>query len=192
MTANSTITALISDIQSVTDEAQTSFAHLSGEQLNWKQSLQQWSIGQCLDHLVTSNNTYFPTFEKVIRGEQRATLWERMPLLPGFFGKTLIKSLGPLSTRKLKAPQAFRPASSRVDGEIVNHFIAQQHRLTEYIKASGKPQLLETIISSPASGLVTYSLLDAYRIIVVHERRHMLQAQKVMAANGFPQQPSAS
>jgi DinB superfamily len=187
MTETSTITTLILGLQSVAAEARASFTHLSEEQLNWKQSPQQWSIGQCLDHLVTANETYFPIFEKVMKGEQQATLWERMPLLPSFFGKMLIKSLEPSSSRKLKAPQAFLPASSNIAGEIVTRFIAQQHRLTEYIKASGKLELLKTIISSPASGLVTYSLLDAYRIILVHERRHMLQAQRVMASDGFPQ-----
>jgi hypothetical protein len=34
--------------------------------------------------------------------------------------------------------------------------------------------------------IVVYSALDACRIIVVHERRHFAQAQRVMAAPGFP------
>ncbi len=36
------------------------------------------------------------------------------------------------------------------------------------------------------SRLVTYSLMDAYRIIVVHEQNHFVQAKRVMEWPGFP------
>jgi hypothetical protein len=91
---------LIAGFESVTAEARSSFANLSVQQFNWKQSSQQWSIAQCLDHLFTANNAYFPIFESVIKGEHRATLWERLPLLPRFFGNVLIQSLEPTSTPK--------------------------------------------------------------------------------------------
>ncbi len=58
-------------------EAEQSFGHLSVRQLNSKPHPEQWSVGQCLHHLVTSNSTYFPIFEKIIAGEKGATLWER-------------------------------------------------------------------------------------------------------------------
>jgi hypothetical protein len=32
----------------------------------------------------------------------------------------------------------------------------------------------------------TYSLMDAYRIVVVHEQNHLAQARGVMASPGFP------
>ena len=33
---------------------------------------------------------------------------------------------------------------------------------------------------------VTYSLMDAYTILVFHERRHFMQAGRVLQAEGFP------
>jgi hypothetical protein len=44
------------------------------------------------------------------------------------------------------------------------------------------------VVTSPAvsAGFVTYSLLDAYRIIVVHEQRHFQQAKRVTDERGFP------
>jgi hypothetical protein len=44
----------------------------------------------------------------------------------------------------------------------------------------------ETIITSPFASVVVYSLLDAFRLIVAHERRHFAQAQRVMETAGFP------
>jgi hypothetical protein len=42
------------------------------------------------------------------------------------------------------------------------------------------------VITSPALSIVTYSLMDAYRVIVVHEKRHVLQAKRVMEEPAFP------
>jgi hypothetical protein len=36
------------------------------------------------------------------------------------------------------------------------------------------------------SALVIYSLIDACRIIVVHEQNHFVQARRVMELPGFP------
>ena len=36
------------------------------------------------------------------------------------------------------------------------------------------------IVTSPAASAITYSLMDAYRIIVVHEQRHFQQAKRVL------------
>jgi hypothetical protein len=41
-------------------------------------------------------------------------------------------------------------------------------------------------VTSPVSPVATYSLLDAYRILVAHERKHFEQARRVMQTEGFP------
>ena len=54
------------------------------------------------------------------------------------------------------------------------------------MRATDGADLRGTIVTSPVSPLVTYSLLDAYRIMVAHGRRHFEQAQRVTEAAGFP------
>ena len=46
--------------------------------------------------------------------------------------------------------------------------------------------LEKIVITSPAAGVVIYSLMDAYRLIVVHEQRHFQQAKRVTEETGFP------
>ena len=41
-------------------------------------------------------------------------------------------------------------------------------------------------MTSPFLGIVTYSVLDGWRLIVAHERRHVAQAKRVMGSAGFP------
>ena len=52
--------------------------------------------------------------------------------------------------------------------------------------AATPPEALSTNVTSPVSRVITYSLLNAYRIVVVHEHLHLRQARAVAASAGFP------
>lgn len=180
------MTNFLAEATRLAAEVKRSFECLSPQQLNWKPHPEQWSIGQCLHHLVIANESFFTTFETVLKGEKKAALWERMPLLPSLFGKLVIKAVSPESATKLKAPKAFRPSSSNIDARIVADFGDRQSRLIEKMKASARLKLESTIITSPATSLITYSLRDAFKIILAHERRHVSQARRVMELKDFP------
>jgi len=183
---NAELETLIRDAGTIAAEARSSFGNLSAQQLNWKPSAERWSIAQCFDHLITSNKGYFPILESLLNRKKKTTFWERMPLLPGLAGKLLIKSLDPASTRKLKAPKSFEPAKSDISETIIEDFVTQQRKLIEGMKATAHLNLERIVITSPALSVMTYSLMDAYRIIVVHERRHLQQAKRVAEVSGFP------
>lgn len=95
----SDLKAVISSANKIADETKATFGNLSVSQLNWKPSPERWSVAQCFDHLITSNQGYFPIIEEVLAGKKR-TLWQSMPFLPALAGRLLIKSLDPSSTRK--------------------------------------------------------------------------------------------
>ena len=189
MTSNQAehLAGLISSANAIADETLASFGALTTRQLNWKPGSDQWSVAQCFDHLVTATGAYFPIFEKVLSGEKRNTFWERLPWLPDFWGKMLIKAVAPESPRKLKAPKIFRPSSSNVDGGIIGRFVDQQSQVIRYMKATEGLNLEEIKVTSPVSNLIAYSLMDAYRIIINHEKRHFLQAVRVSKMEGFPE-----
>jgi hypothetical protein len=177
--------SLIAATNSIASETTDTFGRLTPAQLNWKPSAERWSVAQCFDHLLSSNNGYFPIIDNVLAGQQR-TLWQSMPVLPGFMGKLLIKSLDPASTRKLKTPKSFAPSQSDIRASVLDDFIAQQATIVDKMKATENLELDKIIISSPVTSVVTYSLMDAYRVIVVHERRYFQQAQRVTEESGFP------
>ena len=54
------------------------------------------------------------------------------------------------------------------------------------MKATEHLNLEKIVVTSPAAAAITYSLMDAYRIIVVHEQRHFQQAKRVIQESGFP------
>jgi hypothetical protein len=180
------LSGLVSAANAINEETLAGFGDLTAPQLNWKPGPDQWSVAQCFDHLLTANEAFFPIFEKVLSGEKKTTFWESLPWLPAVWGKMLIKAVAPESKRKLKAPKIFHPSSSRVDGAIIRRFIDQQNQVIMYMRATEDLDLEKIIISSPVTNLITYSLMDAYRIIVNHEQRHLLQAMRVSEMDGFP------
>ena len=177
--------SLISSANKIADEAKSNFGNLSASQLNWKPSPERWSVAQCFDHLITTNSGYFPIIEEVLAGKKRS-FWQSMPVLPGLTGRLLIKALDPSSTRKIKAPKRFEPAQSDISGSVIDDFVDQQARMVETMKATEDLDLEKIVITSPAAAVVTYTLMDAYRIIVVHEQRHFQQARRVTEETAFP------
>jgi hypothetical protein len=180
------LSELVAKANAILNEILADFSRLSEQQLNWKPDTNQWSIAQCFDHLVTANRAYFPIFETILKREKQNTFWESLPWLPAFWGKMLIKAVAPESARKLKAPTVFHPSSSRIDGAVIQRFIDQQNQVIGYLKATEGLDVEKVIISSPVTKFITYSLLDAYRIIINHERRHLNQASRVLERTGFP------
>ena len=183
---NNDVGSLVKQIETIAVDTERVFGSLSPTQLNWKPSAERWSVGQCFDHLINSNRGYLPIIDSVIAGKKESSVWQKLPVLPGVWGKLLIKSLDPSSTRKIKAPKKFEPAQSDVNGSVIHDFVAQQATITEKMRATATMDLERIVITSPAVSVVAYSLMDAYRIIAVHEQRHFQQAQRVTQETGFP------
>lgn len=177
---------LIAEAHAISNDVKSSFAALTPEQLNWKPDENSWSVAQCLDHLIVINRPYLDIIDNVTAGRYPKTFLHRLPLLPGILGKLLIKSLAPESTRKLKASAKYMPSASSIDAGIVQSFLDSQNLLVEKMKSTRGLDLDTIVITSPVASVVAYSLLDAFRIIVVHEQRHMAQAGRVMQSAGFP------
>ena len=53
----------ISDTESVIKDF-GKFKTLSESQINWKPSPENWSIAECVDHLIVTNKLYLKEFEK--------------------------------------------------------------------------------------------------------------------------------
>src|SRR5687768_3477918 len=123
---NTELESIVSQANAIATDAESVFGSLTTEQLNWKPSVERWSVAQCFDHLITSNKGYLPIIDDVLKGQKKSSIWQKLPFFPGLWGKMLIKSLDPAQTRKMKAPKRFQPSQSDVSGSIIHDFVAQQ------------------------------------------------------------------
>ena len=181
-----TIPEITAEIKIVIATAKTDFAHLSYEQLNWKPNADSWSVGQCLHHLVQSADAYKPIFIELINKKQSSNFWRSVPFLPSLFGKEILKAVAPIRNKKGKTFSVFEPAQSNLSLDLIDRleeklktFSLLANQLTNY-------DLKKTIVTSPVSKVVNYSLLDALNIVTVHNYRHFNQAKEVMGMSEFP------
>src|SRR5215471_11962309 len=185
-TTMNNLSEIIAETEQVRTKVRVAFGALSEHQINWKPSAGNWSIAQCLEHLMLLNTRYFPIIEDVLSAKRKASLLERAPVLPAFFGRFVLASVQPGAKLKVKARLAFAPSSTPIDLGILVRFSSHQEELIRLMKASAALPIGKIIITSVVSRYVTYSLLDAYRILVAHEQRHLQQAERLMRLPGFP------
>lgn len=183
--SNKNMSEIISELQTISENAQKTFGELSGEQINWRPSETGWSVGQCFDHLIKSNELFFDELDKIGSGNRKNSFLESFSPLSGFFGGFLIKSLKK-DERKFKAPTQKIVPPSEIDANIIEIFAAHQTELAEKIKKTENADWNKTKVTSPFFSLATYSLSDGYTAIVEHEKRHFRQAKRVMQTEGFP------
>lgn len=183
---NAYLSEVLSTLDRMTNEYEKELGTLNAAQLNWKPNPTSWSVGQCVDHIVTTNRLYFKIFDTLLNGTKSSNFWEKVPFLPSFFGKFLIKTTQPIIDKKNKTLKVFEPSKSEIPNDILNTFYGNQKVLIDYVKRSDSVDHENTIVTSPATKIITYSLHDVCIILSGHEERHLNQARNVMKLDGFP------
>jgi hypothetical protein len=186
MTDPSFIDKYESSMKLAAGKVREQLAGLSDTQLNWKPGPDTWSAGQCLEHLIVSNSTYFPTFEKIARGEYKMSTWERWSPLSGIWGRMLANQLQEEVKMKMKTPAVFEPTHSHLDVSVFKRFDDHLHTFAGHLQSFRSMDLDRIVITSPAASMITYSLRHAIMILVPHLHRHINQAIRLKSATGFP------
>jgi hypothetical protein len=177
---------LTNNLKAISDDARSSFGHLSGERLNWKPSEKSWSVAQCLDHLILTNSEFFGEMDQIIAGTRKNSFFENYSPFSGMFGRFLINAVTE-GSRAAKAPSQRIVPPSDVPADIVEKYCEHQAEMIEKIGKTGDVDWQKTIVTSPFLAVFTYSLADAYVVLVEHSKRHINQAKRVMQAEGFPE-----
>jgi len=173
-------------LEDIAREAQTAFGGLGTTQLNWRPDQTRWSVGQCFEHLFTTNRMIARRTEEALDHARPRTIWQRLPVLPRLFGRLLIQSQAPSDTRKFKAPPAAQPSASGVAADVVTRFIQQQRESAARVLTIDQRAAAGAIMTSPFFDFITYSVLDGLRLMIAHNRRHFEQALRVTQSSGFP------
>ena len=180
---------IISKLQTISADTQKTFGKLSAEQINWKSSETGWSVGQCFEHLIKSNELFYDKLDEIADGKHKHSLLENLSPLSGFFGNLLISSLKK-DGRKFKAPTQKIVPPSEIDPNIVEIFAAHQSELIGKIRRIETADWNKIKVTSPFMKLITYKLNDGFQIVVEHEKRHFRQAERVIQTSSFPQSRS--
>ncbi len=177
---------IVSELKTISEDAKKSFGELSPEHINWKPSVECWSIGQCFEHLIKANELFYDKLDEIAGGKQKHSLLEKFSPMSGFFGNLMISSLKK-DERKYKAPTKKIVPPSEIDPHIIELFAAHQSELIEKIRRTETSNWSKIKVTSPFMKFMTYCLSDGFNIVVEHEKRHLRQAERVLQHENFPQ-----
>lgn len=155
------------------------FSSLTEDQFNFQPSPDKWSIGQCLLHLVKTNKSYFPIYERLSGDSYHPNFFEKTGWFSGFWEKFFINGVDPKNIKKMKAPAAIQPAQSNIDKEIIHKLVEQNAKIASYFQALQAKGIDKVIVSSPFAKFIVYNAACTFDIIALHEQRHLQQALRV-------------
>lgn len=179
------ITGITSALKQVAVDARANFGNLASEQLNWKPGEKSWSVGQCFEHIIKTNEQFYPEFDKLATGTRKNNFIESYSPLTGFLGRFLIKAVSE-DSKKAKAPSQKIVPPSEITADIIDRFASHIDEVSQKLEACSSADRKKTVVTSPFLAIFTYTLDDAYTVLVEHTKRHFRQAKRVVEAEGFP------
>jgi uncharacterized damage-inducible protein DinB len=145
----------------------------------------KWSVAQVLEHLNMYNRYYLPLIERsMIHITKDTNAW----FIPGFFGDYFTKMMMPTNVyevkNKMKAIKGYTPSRGINVENVFNEFQQHQNKLLQLLEVARRRNLNTIRIPLSISKLIRLKLGDAFRFIIAHEQRHMMQARNTIKAVG--------
>ncbi|HYR28694.1 MAG TPA: DinB family protein [Thermoanaerobaculia bacterium] len=140
-----------------------------------------WSAAECLSHLSISTEMFLPVLRKAI-DDAKARGWksERKPSMD-MLGRLLRWFLEPPIRKRVATAAPFVPKSVRAKAEAFGEFSTLQSKLVDLVQEASGLDLKRMKIVSPFDKRVKYNVYSAFLILVAHQRRHLWQAEQVIA-----------
>lgn len=138
-----------------------------------------WSAAQCVDHLNVTLRRYLPAIEAAIRQGGREGPVASGPFPLGWLERWFVRQIEPPVGRRFKAPPSFQPEASPTPGRVEREFRDLRRRFRELLGVASGLDLLKLRVPSPVFSWFRISLHAAFAVMIAHDRRHLLQAERV-------------
>lgn len=159
---------------------------LRPDQMTWRPDESSWSIAECISHLTVTVTRYLPMLDAAIEKGVASGKKVKGPFRHGFLSRYFVRMLEPPPSRRFKAPKAFLPPMDLDASKVVPEFLAAHDQLVERVQRANGLDLSRIKVQSPAMALLRLSLGKGLELMAAHARRHLWQAERVMANPNFP------
>jgi len=175
---------LASALNANDDSAKQLLAGLTEQQLNWQPAPTSWSIGQCLDHLCATTDAYLPPLIAALKNKPDSPVDD---LRLGWFGGWFFRSFVEPSptTKRASAPPKIRPASN-VNLSVLDRFLSGNQSCRELLLTARNKNVNRVRFWNPFVPGLRFTVATGLETIPAHQRRHLLQAERVRNSPSFP------
>jgi hypothetical protein len=174
------------DFRDVAREARVVAQGLSRVQFNWRPTIGQWSIAECLGHLNIMGSQQLVVIDAGIREARTQGWFASGPFTPGFLARRFIRASEPPVRRRRRADALFVPASDQSADIVVPAIVDLQEQLLGRVRLSNGLDLARIRVDAPGRGLLRLNLMELLLFLAAHERRHLAQAWQVRRDPRFP------
>jgi len=160
-------------------EAAKKFKELSPHQLNYRTSVDKWSILQCIDHLNLYGDFYLPEIEKQIL-ENKALSKPRQfksGIIGNYFANLMKVRNG--KVKKMKSPKDKAPSNSELTITTIERFLKQQEHLRSLLMQARSVDLTKIKVAISITKFIRLRLGDTFRFFIYHIERHIIQAESI-------------
>jgi len=175
MTSNDLLGKLRKDLLAIIDAARE-FESLPESDLNWKERPKKWSILECLEHLNRYSNYYHAEIKKAIARATTTSHNVNHEVKSTWMGKKFIAMMHPENTTKQKTFARMNPIEGSLKKEVIFRFLGNQQELAAILEDASKVDLNKASIPVEFLKILRMNLGDALQFVVVHEQRHIKQA----------------
>ena len=165
----------------------STFTSLSEPQLNWKPEAGIWSVEECINHLVATNELYYKKMSELVISRDTSNI-RNFDYAQSLLGKLLAKAVDPQNVKKVKTFKVFNPGKSSFQRAISEEYNTVSRKIMELVRRFEGVNLKKVKFSSPVNKLIRINLGDPLIIIPKHDERHFDQAERIMNSNGFPKE----
>lgn len=172
--------------QAIRAGAEELLAGLNDAQFNWHPSPREWSIAECVDHLVLTGRAVLARLDEVIPEAFARGLSGQGPFRYRMLERWVVRLAEAPWRKKFKAPKSYVPSSGCPYAGVAPCFFAvQEGFLTSLRKADGL-DFAKIRVPNPVTTWFTLSLGQYLAMHAAHERRHLRQARRVKSDPRFP------
>ncbi len=162
------------------DDVINSVDGLSKTVLNIPEAEGKWSMLQCIKHMSLATQVYVENVEeKLLNGTY---LGSSGSFKGSWKGRLFAKMNAPKPNgeipNKLKTFKRMNPTNTLDREVVIDEFIATHQRFIELIKKSEVADLDKTKVAT-AIPVVKLKLGDAYKFILAHTQRHVVQLKRI-------------
>jgi hypothetical protein len=158
---------------------------LSPTQLNWKPAEDLWSVGQCLQHLYAANEVYLPAIANALNNRPPSPVHD---ITPGWFGRWFIRTYIEPSSRgkRARSPRNITPAR-HIDPSVVDLFLRSNNVARDLVRRASPYNINRIRFRNPFIPVLRFTVGTGLEIVWRHQRRHVLQAERITHTPTFPQ-----
>jgi hypothetical protein len=165
--------------EAISADAKELTEDLSEGRFNWRPSPEEWSIEECMAHLISVGTWELRAIEKAVDDGLARGIKGTGPFHYGLIERFVIGQTEPPPRVKVSAPRRFVPVHGQPVTAILPTFLHLQRQLEIQLDRAAGLDLARVKVPTPIVPLLKLGLGATFAQIAAHERRHLDQARRV-------------